>query len=37
MYFEWIKMFKHFGSALAIAFKGKKNIIILIYNFLYRY
>ena len=23
MYFEWTKLFRHFGNAVAIAFKGK--------------
>ena len=23
MYFEWTKLFRHFGNAVAVAFKGK--------------
>jgi len=30
MYFEWTKLFRHFGNAVAIAFKGK---LIIFYVF----
>ena len=30
MYFEWCKLFRHFGNALVVAFKGKSYQTILI-------
>ena len=37
-YFEWLKLFNHFGSAVAIAFSGKFRFFIYLYfNFKFRH
>lgn len=33
MYFEWTKLFRHFGNAVAVAFKGKFNSFFSLFSF----
>ena len=38
MYFEWTKLFRHFGNAVAVAFKGKYlSILSSLNHHSYRY
>ena len=34
MYFEWTKLFRHFGNAVAVAFKGKFLSLFSLFSFL---